>query len=170
MLILGGTGSGKSRLAERFASDSGLTVTYIATATAGDKAMQARIARHQIRRPKAWQLCEEPIHLAKILVDHAGEDHCLLVDCLTLWLTNCLIKNKAIWTQEKQALLDSLSDLPGKIIFVSNETNMGITPMGELSRQFCDQAGHLHQQLARQCQQVIFTVAGLPQYLKGQSL
>ncbi|MNC16879.1 Bifunctional adenosylcobalamin biosynthesis protein CobP [compost metagenome] len=89
-LILGGARSGKSRLAERLALESGLAVTYIATAQAGDGEMGARIAHHQSRRPAEWALHEEPIHLMQALGDHAAENRCLLVDCLTLWLTNLL--------------------------------------------------------------------------------
>jgi len=166
-LILGGTRSGKSRLAEQIANDSKLAVTYIATATAGDDEMQLRISEHQSRRPKDWLLIEEPIHLADALIKSASNDVCLLVDCLTLWLSNALFDETANYANEKQALLDCLTTLPGEIIFVTNETNMGVTPMGAVSRQFCDEAGLLHQQIATLSEHVILTVAGLPHYLKG---
>lgn len=167
-LVLGGTRSGKSRLAEQLATDTGFSVTYIATATAGDGEMGERIALHQQRRPNNWALCEEPVRLSQALITHAKPNHCLLVDCLTLWLTNLLMQNDEVLNKEKSALLDCLSRLPGCIIFVSNETNMGITPMGELSRRYVDEAGLLHQQIAAESEQVILTVAGLPHYLKGQ--
>lgn len=168
-LILGGVRSGKSRLAERLAFESGLPVTYIATASAGDEEMRARIAAHRARRPAAWSLVEEPCALAATLQSHAAPDHCLLVDCLTLWLTNLLMAaDPSSLERERAALIDTLPSLPGRIILVSNETNMGVTPLGELSRRYCDEAGRLHQDLARICECVILTVAGLPHILKGE--
>ncbi len=168
-LILGGTRSGKSRLAQERAIASGLPVTYIATATAGDDEMAARIQCHQRERPVEWALIEAPIGLAEALRQSAGPDRCLLVDCLTLWLSNLLgFATEAEFQQQRQALLDLLPQLPGYIILVSNEVNMGVVPMGELSRRFCDEAGWLHQTLAQQCQRVTLTVAGLPLQLKGE--
>lgn len=167
-LILGGVRSGKSRLAQQRAVATGLAVTYIATATMGDEEMVKRITRHQAERPDNWSLVEEPIELASVLQAHAAEDHCLLVDCLTLWLTNLLLADdEELFQSQRAALLQSLSSLPGKIILVSNETSMGIVPMGELSRRYCDEAGWLHQALAEKCDRVTLTVAGLPMVLKG---
>jgi len=168
-LILGGIRSGKSRLAENIAKESGLAVTYIATATAQDDSMQQRIDRHRADRPKAWSLIEEPYKLAATLQKEARADHFLLVDCLTLWLTNLLLLNdNTRLEQELQALQLCLPTLPGDIVLVSNETGLGVVPMGELSRRFCDEAGFLHQNLAQICDQVILTVAGLPHFLKGK--
>ena len=170
-LILGGVRSGKSRLAERLAFESNLPVTYIATATAQDDEMRARIAAHRVQRPNHWYLVEEPILLAKVLEEHATNGHCVLVDCLTLWLTNLLMAENAIlFERERAALLAVLPRLAGKLILVSNETNMGVTPLGELSRRYCDEAGRLHQEIAQACEQVILTVAGLPHVLKGGPL
>ncbi|MFA5530052.1 MAG: bifunctional adenosylcobinamide kinase/adenosylcobinamide-phosphate guanylyltransferase [Thiohalomonadaceae bacterium] len=170
-LILGGMRSGKSRLAERLAMASGLPVTYIATATAGDEEMRARIDHHRAQRPEAWQVVEEPLALAAALRAHAATGHCLLVDCLTLWLTNLLCSDDAgALAREREALLATLPSLPGDIILVSNETGLGIVPADPLSRRFCDEAGRLHQVLAALCDRVIFTVAGLPQVLKGEPL
>jgi len=167
-LILGGVRSGKSRMAEQFAQETGLPVTYIATATAKDDAMQNRISHHQANRPATWRLIEEPYCLAATLEEAASDDHCLLVDCLTLWITNLLLlKDDTRLKKELWALQNLLPSLPGEVILVSNETGMGIVPMGELSRKFCDEAGWLHQQLAQTCDQVILTVAGLPHILKG---
>ncbi|MEW6679130.1 MAG: bifunctional adenosylcobinamide kinase/adenosylcobinamide-phosphate guanylyltransferase [Pseudomonadota bacterium] len=169
-LILGGVRSGKSRLAERLAQESGMAVTYIATATAGDEEMRARIAAHQARRPAGWQLVEEPLALAKTLSAHARPDGLLLVDCLTLWLTNLLLHpDPARLNQERAELLAALQELPGALVLVSNETGLGVVPLGELSRRYCDEAGWLHQDLAQRCDRVIFTVAGLPHILKGPS-
>jgi adenosylcobinamide kinase / adenosylcobinamide-phosphate guanylyltransferase len=168
-LILGGARSGKSRLAEKLAADSGLPVTYIATSQALDGEMSARIAQHRERRPAHWALVEEPLELARVLHEQAGEERCLLVDCLTLWLSNLLmLDDPARLSGERDALLAGLGELPGRIILVSNETGLGVVPLGELSRRYVDEAGWLHQALAERCQRVTFTVAGLPMILKGQ--
>ncbi len=170
-LILGGARSGKSRLAERLAVESGLAVTYVATSQALDGEMSARIAQHQVRRPAGWALVEEPVELARVLREQAGEGRCLLVDCLTLWLTNLLmLDDEARLQAERAALLECLTGLPGRIILVSNETGLGVVPLGELTRRYVDEAGWLHQALAECSQRVIFTVAGLPMILKGERL
>jgi adenosylcobinamide kinase/adenosylcobinamide-phosphate guanylyltransferase len=170
-LILGGARSGKSRLAEKLAADSGLAVTYIATSQALDGEMNARIRQHRERRPADWGLVEEPLELARVLRELASPEHCLLVDCLTLWLTNLLmLEDDARLIGEREALLACLVALPGRIILVSNETGLGVVPMGELTRRYVDEAGWLHQAIAERCQRVIFTVAGLPMVLKGEAL
>jgi adenosylcobinamide kinase/adenosylcobinamide-phosphate guanylyltransferase len=170
-LILGGARSGKSRLAERLAGESGLAVTYIATSQALDGEMSARIALHRDRRPAHWALLEEPLELARVLREQAAPGRCLLVDCLTLWLSNLLmLDDTARLDAEREALLECLDGLPGRIILVSNETGLGVVPLGELTRRYVDEAGWLHQALAERCQRVLFTVAGLPLVLKGQAL
>lgn len=167
-LILGGARSGKSRLAEKKAQESGLGVTYIATAQAQDAEMAARITLHRARRPAHWANVEEPLALAAAIAAHAAPDRCVLVDCLTLWLTNLLLHPEpTALSRERAALLDVLALAPGRIILVSNETGMGIVPMGELSRRFSDESGALHQELAAVCDNVLLTVAGLPLTLKG---
>ena len=167
-LILGGVRSGKSRYAEQRAHSSNLPVVYIATATAGDAEMSARIRAHQERRPLTWSLVETPRTLAATLRAQAAPDRCVLVDCLTLWLTNLLCADDEIeFRAERHALLETLPALPGHIILVSNETNMGMIALGELSRRFSDEAGRLHQELAFLCDRVVLTVAGLPLFLKG---
>jgi len=170
-LILGGARSGKSRLAEKLASDSGLNVIYIATSQPLDGEMNQRVALHRARRPDTWALVEEPLELARVLKENAEQGRCLLVDCLTLWLTNLLmLDDPQRLAQEREALLDCLAQLPGEIIFVSNETGLGVVPLGELTRRYVDEAGWLHQALAERCQRVVFTVAGLPMTLKGSAL
>ncbi|NBC13501.1 MAG: bifunctional adenosylcobinamide kinase/adenosylcobinamide-phosphate guanylyltransferase [Gammaproteobacteria bacterium] len=170
-LILGGVRSGKSRLAERLARESGLAVTYIATANASDEEMVARIAAHRERRPPDWRLVEEPLALADSLRREAADGRCVLVECLTLWLSNLLwADDEALLTRELAALPELLPDLPGRLIFVGNETNLGVIPMNALARRYCDLAGVLHQQLAARCQAVYFTAAGLPLALKGPPL
>ncbi|WP_024696411.1 bifunctional adenosylcobinamide kinase/adenosylcobinamide-phosphate guanylyltransferase [Pseudomonas syringae] len=170
-LILGGARSGKSRVAEKLAAETGLSVTYIATSQPLDGEMNQRVASHRARRPEHWGLVEEPVELARVLRDHAAPDQCLLVDCLTLWLTNLLmLENPGRLAQERDALLECLAVLPGEIIFVSNETGLGVVPLGELTRRYVDEAGLLHQSLAERCQRVVLTVAGLPLTLKGTAL
>jgi adenosylcobinamide kinase/adenosylcobinamide-phosphate guanylyltransferase len=167
-LILGGVKSGKSRLAERWAQATDYPVCYIATARGDDDEMQQRIQRHQRQRPAHWHTHEEPLQLAAALQNLASPGQCILVDCLTLWLTNLLLsEDKQLLQNETEALLNLLPTLTGDIILVSNETNMGIVPMGELSRRYCDEAGMLHQQIARLADNVILSVAGLPHLLKG---
>jgi adenosylcobinamide kinase/adenosylcobinamide-phosphate guanylyltransferase len=166
-LILGGARSGKSRLAEKLAQQSGLTVTYVATATANDQEMQRRIEQHRDRRPSHWRLVEEPLALAEVLERHAGHEQLLLVDCLTLWLSNLICREQpALLQRELDALLEVLPALPGEIILVSNEVGMGIVPMGELCRQFQDEMGLLQQRVAEHCERVVVTMAGLPLVLK----
>jgi len=167
-LILGGMRSGKSRLAETRARDSGLEVVYVATATAGDGEMQARIAAHRSFRPAVWRTVEEPLALAAALRREAAPGRLLLVECLTLWLTNLLLASEERLVDERAALIDILPQLPGEILLVSNETGLGIVPEGALARRYLDCAGELHQTLARQCARVVLTVAGLPHFLKGE--
>lgn len=167
-LILGGARSGKSALAERLAGDSGREVVYIATSQAHDDEMHERIAHHRARRPLHWQSEEEPLALADALRRHAREDRCLLIDCLTLWLSNLLIDPQpSRFERERDALFDALPSLPGELLLVSNEVGLGIVPMGALSRRFVDEAGRLHQTIATQCERVLFVTAGLPIALKG---
>ncbi len=167
-LILGGARSGKSRFAERLAAESGLAVTYIATSQALDGEMSARIAHHRQRRPVLWSLVEEPLQLARVLREQAAPQRCLLVDCLTLWLTNLLMLDDAARLAEaRDALLECLPELPGRIILVSNETGLGVVPLGELTRRYVDEAGWLHQAVADRAQRVTFMVAGLPMTMKG---
>ncbi len=166
-LILGGARSGKSRFAERLAADSGLAVTYIATSQPLDGEMTERIAHHRERRPAHWTLVEEPLQLARVLREQAAANRCLLVDCLTLWLTNLLMLDDAArLAEERDALLECLDGLPGRILLVSNETGLGVVPLGELTRRYVDEAGWLHQAVAERAQRVIFMVAGLPMTLK----
>lgn len=166
-LILGGVRSGKSRLAEQHAQAAGLHVVYVATAQVRDAEMQARIAHHRARRPADWQVIEAGQDLAAVLQREARADRCVLVDCLTLWLTQLLCNaDEAVLRREVAALLEVLPNLPGEIILVSNETNMGVVPLGELSRRYCDEMGRLHQRLGVLCERVILTVAGLPLIVK----
>ncbi|PIA68157.1 bifunctional adenosylcobinamide kinase/adenosylcobinamide-phosphate guanylyltransferase [Pseudomonas sediminis] len=170
-LILGGARSGKSRLAEKLADESGLEVVYIATSQPLDGEMNSRVAQHRARRPAHWALVEEPLELARVLREQAAPGRCLLVDCLTLWLTNLLmLEDSARLEAERELLLGCVDMLPGRILLVSNETGLGVVPLGELTRRYVDEAGWLHQALAERSQRVLFTVAGLPMVLKGEAL
>ncbi|TWI14140.1 bifunctional adenosylcobinamide kinase/adenosylcobinamide-phosphate guanylyltransferase [Aerolutibacter ruishenii] len=167
-LILGGARSGKSALAERLAAASGREVIYIATSQPADAEMAERIAHHREHRPAHWGCVEEPLALANTLREHARADRVLLVDCLTLWLSNLLgHPDPACVVAERDALLAALPTLPGDVLLVSNEVGLGIVPMGELTRRFVDEAGRLLQSLAVRCDRVVFVAAGLPLTLKG---
>ena len=168
-LILGGARSGKSRLAEQIAKDSNLNVTYIATAQAFDHEMQARIDHHQAQRPGHWTVIEEPLYLADCLIELDQPNQLILVDCLTLWMSNLLMhENAELQMQQCQKLLDIVPILQAEVILVSNETGLGVIPIGEISRKFVDESGRLHQQLGQIAEKVIFCVAGFPMMLKGE--
>lgn len=170
-LILGGVRSGKSRLAERLARESALPVTCIATAIAGDEEMRSRIEAHRRRRPRGWRVIEEPLALPARLRECAGDGRCVVVDCLTLWLTNLLVNEDETTTADAcKAMYALLPALTGEILLVSNETNMGVVPTGALARRFCDLSGRMHQKVAQCCDRVVLTVAGLPLILKGGPL
>ncbi len=176
-LILGGARSGKSREAERRAADSGLAVTVIATAEALDAEMAARIRRHQDDRPAGWRTVEAPVALADALRAEAAPERCVIVDCLTLWLSNLLAdahtlpagasaEDLPLFRRERDALLVTLPTLPGRIIFVANEVGLGLVPETPLGRLFRDEAGRLNQAVAALCPRVVFVAAGLPLVLK----
>jgi len=168
-LILGGARSGKSRLAEQTAIATQLAVTYVATAQALDSEMQNRIEHHQNQRPAHWSLVEEPLLLAKTLQKIDRPNQIILVDCLTLWLTNLLLlEDQNVQEFECEQLLDVLPKLQSEIILVSNETGLGVVPLGEISRRFVDEAGRLHQALGQIADKVMFCVAGFPMILKGE--
>ncbi|WP_396234705.1 bifunctional adenosylcobinamide kinase/adenosylcobinamide-phosphate guanylyltransferase [Acinetobacter baumannii] len=168
-LILGGARSGKSRLAEQTAISMQLAVTYVATAQALDPEMQSRIAHHQNQCPAHWSLVEEPLFLAKTLQKIDRPNQIILVDCLTLWLTNLLLlEDQNIQQFECEQLLKILPTLESEVILVSNETGLGVVPLGEISRRFVDEAGRLHQALGQIANKVVFCVAGFPMILKGE--
>ena len=174
-LILGGARSGKSAYAEKLATDSGLPVTYIATAQVYDDEFKTRVQQHKDRRPSHWQLIETPHYLAHSSAGLRANSHAgavLIVDCLTLWLAQCICPECAPpegvdWAQQRAAFLELLPTLPCHIILVSNEVGMGIVPMGEINRQFQDEQGRLNQAVAALADEVIFIAAGLPLKLKG---
>ncbi len=166
-LILGGARSGKSHFAETTGLATNKKLVYIATSEALDGEMQARIHHHQTSRDARWFTVEEPLQLAATLRQHAAKDTCILVDCLTLWLTNILLAGNEVFIRERASFLSALPQLAGDIFLVSNEVGMGIVPMDPLTRRFVDEAGRLHQELAKQCDAVTMVIAGLPLALKS---
>ncbi|MDP3777323.1 bifunctional adenosylcobinamide kinase/adenosylcobinamide-phosphate guanylyltransferase [Methylotenera sp.] len=171
-LILGGARSGKSAFAEQLASASGLPVTYIATAQVYDAEFESRVEHHKIRRPAHWKTIEQSFNLAEVLQAHAKAKTYVIVDCLTLWLAQCICPDcdrpeTLDWQQERNQLLEVLPKLEGNVLLVSNEVGMGIVPLGEINRQFQDEQGRLNQAVAELANKVSFIAAGLPLTLKG---
>jgi adenosylcobinamide kinase/adenosylcobinamide-phosphate guanylyltransferase len=167
-LILGGVRSGKSRHAAAIATASGCAVTLIATGTAQDAEMAERIELHRANRPKEWIVVEEPVRLAAALDAASTPSRIVIVDCLTLWLTNLMCgDDPGALQRESSALLERLQHLKGDCVLVTNEVGLGIIPANALARRFADEAGSLHQRLAARCDRVILMAAGLPLSLKG---
>lgn len=165
-LVLGGARSGKSRHAEALVESQPGACLYIATAEAGDAEIAARIRHHRERRGTRWQTLEEPLDLVGALGRAARPDGAVLVDCLTLWLSNLLGADRDVGA-ETEGLVATLPGLAGPVVFVSNEVGLGIHPMNALARSFVDHAGRLHQELAAAAQSVVFMAAGLPLSLKS---
>lgn len=167
-LVLGGARSGKSAFAERIAHESGLEKVYIATAAAGDDEMHARIAHHRARRGDAWRTVEEPLDLAEVCAREAHIGRILLVDCLTLWLSNLMHAGRDI-DAEVHRLSEELEKSPCPIVLVSNEVGLGLVPETPLGRRFRDEQGRLNQRIAACVEEVAFIAAGLPLWIKRQS-
>jgi adenosylcobinamide kinase/adenosylcobinamide-phosphate guanylyltransferase len=165
VLVLGGQRSGKSRYAEGLVAASGLSPVYLATATAGDAEMADRIARHRARRGGAWSLVEEPLDLTGALRRAARADRAILVDCITLWVSNLLGCGRRP-EAEADRLATALSGLVGQVVFVSNEVGAGIIPANALARRFADDLGTLNQRMAAAADEVVLMVAGLPLFVK----
>ncbi len=171
-LVLGGARSGKSRYAEQLAIETGLPVTYIATALVFDDEFGQRVAHHKTRRLAHWKTIEQAHQLAQLLQQQAKTGECVIVDCLSLWLAQCICPDCAQpetmdWQYERAELLETLPNLAGKVILVSNEVGMGIVPLGAINRQFQDEQGRLNQAVAQLANEVVFIAAGLPLKLKG---
>jgi adenosylcobinamide kinase / adenosylcobinamide-phosphate guanylyltransferase len=166
-LVLGGARSGKSRHAELLVRETGLKRLYIATAQAFDDEMAARVAQHRATRAAdGWTTIEEPLALAEAISKARQPDAAILVDCLTLWLSNIMLAGRDV-APEQDRLLAALKGSTSPIVFVSNEVGLGIVPETPLGRAFRDAQGRLNQALAQVCQRVIFVAAGLPLVLKG---
>jgi adenosylcobinamide kinase/adenosylcobinamide-phosphate guanylyltransferase len=168
ILVLGGARSGKSRYAQQLAERYWPRPVFLATAEAIDAEMVARIAQHRAARGDRWQCVEEPLDLAGALARAAGQGDGVLLDCLTVWLGNVLVKEGAPGVAARQqALLAAIRGRTTSLILVSNEVGLGIVPEHALGREFRDLAGWLNQALAAEADAVMFIAAGLPLALKG---
>ncbi len=167
-LVLGGARSGKSRHAEALIEQAAPSALYLATAEPGDAEMAARIAAHRARRGAGWTTREAPRALTPVLGAEARPERPILVDCLTLWLSNLLVAG-ADAEAEIAGLVDTLPRLPGPVVLVANEVGLGIVPENALARAFRDHAGRLNQAVAALAQRVLFLAAGLPLVLKDCS-
>ncbi|WP_026019526.1 bifunctional adenosylcobinamide kinase/adenosylcobinamide-phosphate guanylyltransferase [Komagataeibacter europaeus] len=163
IFVLGGARSGKSRFAENLFPQWPAPWTYLATCQPHDGEMTERVAHHRARRGAGWHTVEEPLDLP-VALDAAGTSP-VLVDCLTLWLTNLMLGEHDI-AAATRALLDALGRRAGPTVLVSNEVGQGIVPDNALARRFRDEAGWLHQSVARDVARVVFVVAGLPMEMK----
>ena len=164
-LVLGGARSGKSRFAQGLAEQQAGRLLYVATAAAHDSEMAERIARHRQDRGGRWETVEEQIDLAGVLDRHGREGNVLLVDCLTLWLSNLMLAERDL-DAAADALAAALVRQEGQVILVSNEVGSGIVPETPLGRAFRDEAGRLNQTIAAKADRVALVVAGLPLWLK----
>lgn len=164
-LVLGGARSGKSAFAERLIGEMNLTKVYLATATAGDDEMQARIAHHRRQRGEGWITVEEPLALVDTLTRESTIGRVVLVDCLTLWLSNLMMAERDPEVEAKR-LVRFLDVSRYPIVFVSNEVGLGLVPETPIGRAFRDAQGRLNQILAAAVNNVVFVAAGLPLWLK----
>jgi len=164
-LVLGGARSGKSTFAESLLRKSGLACTYLATATADDDEMQQRIIRHRARRGESWHTVEEPLALMEVLARESKEDCAVLVDCLTLWLSNLMHAGRDP-DIETARLAEWVHGSALPIVLVSNEVGLGLVPETPLGRGFRDAQGRLNQAIAAAVPDVAFVAAGLPLWLK----
>jgi adenosylcobinamide kinase/adenosylcobinamide-phosphate guanylyltransferase len=167
ILVLGGQRSGKSRYAEGLVTASGLAPVYVAAATAGDDEMTARIAMHRARRNAAWRTVEEPIDLAGTLLRESGPGFHVLVECVTVWLSNVMAAERDV-AAEIDGLVAALARVTGPVVLVSNEVGLGIVPDNALARRYADHLGILNQKVAAACDRVILMAAGLPLVLKAE--
>jgi adenosylcobinamide kinase/adenosylcobinamide-phosphate guanylyltransferase len=167
ILITGGARSGKSRYAEQRAEEMGHRPLYVATAEAQDDEMSQRIAEHQKRRGNPWRTIEEPVELAEALLAQCGKTDSALVDCLTLWISNLLIRrDEKVVAEKVEQLVKILPRLNFNIVFVSNEVGWGIVPDNLLARKFRDLAGWTNQRIAQAADEVVLMVAGVPMIVK----
>ena len=170
-LVIGGVRSGKSahaqNLAQTLADTCQTEVVYLATAQALDKGMQERIVKHQDNRPSEWLLVEESLDIAKVLLQPDYQDKVILIECMTLWLTNLLcLEDEGAFAKHKAAFMSALTQSQAKLVCVSSEVGAGIMPMNAMARRFGDEAGLLNQQLASLSERVELVCAGLPLKLK----
>ncbi|GFO65758.1 bifunctional adenosylcobinamide kinase/adenosylcobinamide-phosphate guanylyltransferase [Geomonas paludis] len=169
VLVTGGARSGKSRFAEGLADKYAPLRGYLATGEAGDAEMADRIARHQGRRGPEWQTVEEPLKVAEAIRSHQGRFNVMLMDCVTLWISNLLFRcpgGAAEALAEVKSFAGGFSSLATPLIIVTNEVGMGIVPEHPLSRAFRDLAGEANEIIAAAADEVYVTISGLPLRLK----
>jgi adenosylcobinamide kinase / adenosylcobinamide-phosphate guanylyltransferase len=177
-LVLGGARSGKTRhalnVATAMAASRGGDVVYVATAEAGDSEMEDRIRRHRLERPAHWRTLEAPRQLAQVLASVSSES-IVIVDCLTLWLSNALMRDfredapmseLPAWSAERAEFMRYLESARGSVVLVSNEVGGGIVPMAPIARRFQSEQGWLNQAVASVCEHVTLVVAGIPMTIK----
>ena len=168
-LVLGGARSGKSEFSENLITNSGQSPVYLATARGEDQEMRERIDIHQNRRNNSagpdWLTVEEPLALGDALENCAFEGRAVLVDCLTLWITNLMLAG-ADTDREVSNLVRNLHQLAAPVVFVSNEVGMGVVPENKMAREFIDLTGLAHQKIAEKADHVYFIAAGLPLVMK----
>lgn len=167
VLVLGGQRSGKSAHAEGLVLASGLAPVYVATAAAGDREMAERIAVHRSRRGDGWRVVEEPLDVAGAIAREAGVGYHVLVDCLTIWVSNLMLANRAV-EAEASRLVAALAETGGPVVLVSGEVGLGVVPGDALSRRFADALGALNQRVAAAVDRVVLVAAGLPLVLKSE--
>jgi adenosylcobinamide kinase/adenosylcobinamide-phosphate guanylyltransferase len=165
-LVLGGARSGKSRYAEGLITVGPRPWLYVATAEARDDEMAARITEHQARRAAGWQTIEAPHDIADALKS-APAEAAVLIDCLTRWLSNMMLPGGFDIDAQTTRLQEALTGRAGQTVLVANEVGLGIVPDNALGRGFRDQQGTLNQRLAAQADNVVFMIAGLPNFVKG---
>jgi len=175
-LLIGGARSGKSALAQRRVNERSRHVCVIATGTGSDPEMAARIAAHRNERPPHWRVREEPIRLGRALREESASGNSsagppvILLDCLTLWVSNCLWPDEAVWRRERADFLDALRACAADVVIVTNEVGTGIVPDNAAARSFRDEQGWLNQAVAALCEEVFLVTAGLALRLKPDSV
>ncbi|UHS56627.1 bifunctional adenosylcobinamide kinase/adenosylcobinamide-phosphate guanylyltransferase [Agrobacterium vaccinii] len=167
VLVLGGARSGKSAFAENLVLSGSGTAHYIATGRAWDDEMKDRISHHRDRRGDMWTTHEEPLALTEMLQQLDQSENIILVDCLTLWVTNLMMEEGRDVELAFAPLVTHAGTARARIVFVSNEVGLGIVPENRMAREFRDHAGRLHQQIAAVAGEVYFIAAGLPLRMKG---
>lgn len=169
VLVLGGARSGKTGFAERLALRSGTRPAYLATAQALDAEMRDRVESHKQQRAQVFATIEEPIRLSAAIAEAARSHDAILVDCLTLWITNLIVANQNVAAAVDELLATLAETTSARVILVSNEVGLGIVPDNAMARMFRDLAGSAHQRIAEICDDAYFVVAGLPMVLKGSA-
>ncbi len=166
LFVLGGAKSGKSsyaqaRAEEEFGSGGYAHLQFLATAQAGDQEMETRIRRHQEQRGETWETLEEPIEIARIL-EQAGPERIILLDCLTVWLSNIMAAEPSRVEERMAELIEAIGSSKAGLVTVANEVGLGIVPANPLAREFRDYAGRLNQMVGNAVPEVVFVAAGLP--------